>query len=405
MLLGALAVVQYWVDEHRPVSSQERYSSEINVTNSADRGDGSLREAIFAANNASSRVRIVLRIPQVVLREPLPPIVTPHGVVLEAGPEGASIDATAVKTGPVLEIVADRSLVQGISIAKSRTIGILVKARDVRIQNVRLVECGEALHVLANASGIVVENNSFERNRIGVFLAADVRDGLVRNNRFSGHLDAAVWAVSAVTDIAPDARRIVVTGNRFDQDRTAIIVGNLPTTIEKNDIAASLETGVMVIGRGAELKTNQVHDGAGIGIVLHTAPGSLVEGNEVSRHRTLGVMVRASGGTLVHKNRVYNNGFGITMILGETGNPVIVEENAVVNQQYDGIVSIGDSPVIRRNQIVGNTRAGLSILDFTSRRTGKIRASPFLENNVLSGNGDNNPVRGEYRLPDESSSK
>lgn len=403
-LLGVLAVAQYWFDNRRPVAAATRFSNEITVTSAADRGEGSLREAIFAANAAQGRVRIRFRTPQVILRDPLPPLVNPLGIVLEAAPGGTEIDAAAVKTGPGLEIGGDNSVLQGFAIVNAQMQGILAKGRYLRISGVRLADGGEGIHVTDSATGLIIEKSVFERNRIGVVFDA-ARAGMLHDNRFTGQTNAGIWAVRAAGAAREDARPLSITGNRFDGDRVAIVVGNVSVIIEKNEMSGARDTAVYVIGQGVQVRNNQVRDSVGIGILIHTAPGTLVEGNEISRNRTLGMLVRASGGSTLQKNRVYNNGYGMALVLGEVRNPVLVRDNAILNQQYDGIVMIGDSPAIRSNQVIGNGRAGLSVLDFVSRRAGRIRSQPFLEGNTLTGNAINEAKRGDYRSTEDEGAK
>lgn len=402
-LLGVLALAQYWLDSRRPVAAT-RFSNEITVTSAADRGEGSLREAIFAANGAQDRVRIRFRTSQVILRDPLPPLVNPFGIVLEAAPGGTEIDAAAVKTGPGLEIGSDNSLVQGIAIVNAQTQGIVAKGRNLRLTGVRLADGGEGIHVTEAAAGLVIEKSVFERNRIGVLFEA-ASAGVLRDNRFAGQRNAAVWAVRAPDAARDAARPLVIAGNRFAGDRMAVVAGNVSVVIEKNEMSGARDTAVLVIGPGAQVRNNQIRDSTGIGISVHSAPGTLVEGNEISRNRTLGILVHESGGSALQKNRVYNNGYGVALVLGEARNPVLVRDNAVLNQQYDGIVAIGDSPAIRGNQLVGNGRAGLSILDFVSRRAGRIRSQPFLEGNMLAGNAVNEAARGDYRSSEDEGTK
>ena len=403
-LLGALAVAQYWFDNRRPAAAASRFSNEITVTSAADRGEGSLREAIFAANAAQGRVRIRMRTPQVILRDPLPPLVNSLGIALEAAPGGTEIDAAAVKSGPGLEIGGDNSSLQGFSIVNAPLQGILAKGRNLRISGVRLADSGEGIHVTDSADGLIIEKSVFERNRVGVLFEA-ANAGMLRANRFTAQTNAGVWAVRAASEVRDDARPLSIMGNRFDADRVAVVVGNVSVVIDKNEMTGADETAVYVIGQGAQVRNNQIRDSAGIGISMHAAPGTLVEGNEISRNRTLGMLVRASGGSTLQKNRVYNNGYGVALVLGEAKNPVLVRDNAVLNQQYDGIVAIGDSPAIRGNQLIGNGRAGLSILDFVSRRAGRIRSQPFLEGNTLTGNATNEATRGDYRSSEDEGAK
>jgi hypothetical protein len=91
----------------------------------------------------------------------------------------------------------------------------------------------------------------------------------------------------------------------------------------------------------------------------------------------------------------------MAFVLGESGNPVAVVDNAVLSQRYDGIVVIGDSPMVRGNRTLNNGQAGLRVMDVSSRAAARILALPFLEGNTVSGNLLNEVVRGDYRVETE----
>ena len=84
-------------------------------------------------------------------------------------------------------------------------------------------------------------------------------------------------------------------------------------------------------------------------------------------------------------------------MLNERSNPNVAADNTLLTQQFDGIVVIGDSPVIRRNVALNNRSAGLRILTFLPRTGPRIAANPFIDNNTFGGNTLNEPVRGEFR--------
>src|SRR3954470_7683211 len=102
-LLGAFALAYDRFAEHRPTAVEERVSDEWVVTSGADRGDGTLREAIFAADTAGRRVRILVRTPRIELQGPLPPLVNAAGVAIEAGLPEVVLDLAQAGTAAVLE--------------------------------------------------------------------------------------------------------------------------------------------------------------------------------------------------------------------------------------------------------------------------------------------------------------
>src|SRR5687767_4119052 len=62
VLLGLLAGLQHWLATRRPFSAEWSSARDLQVTTSADRGPGSLREAIFAAHASTQRSRIVVQV-------------------------------------------------------------------------------------------------------------------------------------------------------------------------------------------------------------------------------------------------------------------------------------------------------------------------------------------------------
>ena len=69
ILAGILAAAAPWLERLRPLSIGERTASEVHVTSGGDRGIGSLREAIFLADRADRRVRILIQVPLIRLGE------------------------------------------------------------------------------------------------------------------------------------------------------------------------------------------------------------------------------------------------------------------------------------------------------------------------------------------------
>lgn len=404
-LLGALALVQHWLADRRPPAAEHRVAHEIIVTSGDDRGEGSLREAIFAADSAGARTRIVLRTPRIRLRSPLPPLVNPHGIILQADSAGTEIDLSGVASGAAIEVRGDHSQIVGVSLVGAPGTAIQVAARSFSLTGGRIGGCGEALRVGEGSSGLTVENMSFAANGTGVRIDVAAAGTVIRDNRFTGHKEAAIWVVQPADAHSPASASVAITGNRFRGDRLSVVAAHAPVTVERNEFLANREAALLVLGGGVRVRNNQVRDGEGVGVMLHGAARTLVEGNEISRNRALGILVRDSGGATVRANRLYGNGYGMAFVLGDTGNPVTVSENAVSNHLYDGIVVIGDSPVVQRNRTLHNGQAGVRVLDVSSRTAARIVAVPFLEANTMAGNLLNDVVRGDYRIDNEKGAR
>ena len=403
-VLGALALAQHWFEDRRPPAPESRALRELVVTNGDDSGEGSLREAIFLSASLDGRARILLRTPLIRLRSPLPPLVNPNGVSIEAdGP--AEVDLAALVGGVALEVRGARSQLVGVTLANAPEVALRVAATDFRLAASQLRANGLALHVLPEAHGLVVEGTRFEANGTGLRMEAAVRGASVRDSRFSAHREVAIWLVRPDDTPLLEAERLAIAANRFESDRVSIVIGNAPVAVERNEFIANREVAILMVGSGASARHNIVRDGQGIGILAQGAPRSSIEANEVSRNRALGMMVRASGGTTVQDNRIYGNGYGMAFVLGEAGNPVLAHGNTVMGHQYDGIVVIGDSPVIRGNRSMSNGQAGVRLFDLALRDAPRVVSAPFLQSNTVSGNVLNEVMRGEYRIDAEKASR
>ncbi|MGH8630376.1 MAG: hypothetical protein ACREU7_06380, partial [Burkholderiales bacterium] len=167
---------------------------EFQVTSGADRG---LREAIFAADSADGRARIVLRSVRIALQSPLPPLVNAAGVVIEGAAQGSEIDAQLIGSGSVFDIEAPASVVRGVHVLNAPGGAVVVRACGVRLQDLRLANGDEGLLVAEEVENLVVEQVRFEGNRIGAHILSPDRGVILRNNRFHGNREAAVWAVRA----------------------------------------------------------------------------------------------------------------------------------------------------------------------------------------------------------------
>ena len=395
--LGALALVQHWLADRRPVALQLRAAQEFVVTSSGDDGPGSLREAIFAADSVQGRARIVLRPDVIVLRTPLPPLVNPSGIVVEVADAKTEIDARALAAGPIFDVDAPNSVISGVKMLHAPEQAVLLRADAFRLVGATIVDCDEGLHVADNVDNLIVESTRFENNRLGVQLESTSSGIILRGNRFVGHRDAAVWAVRGKPLDDADVRGATLSGNYFEDDRMSLVLGNVRATVENNEFVKAREVALFLIGGGAIVRGNRIRSGSGIGIFADATQGTLIEANELDHNRALAILVRSSRGALLRKNRVYDNGYGIGFVLNERSNPNVAADNTLLTQQFDGIVVIGDSPVIRRNVALNNRSAGLRILTFLPRTGPRIAANPFIDNNTFGGNTLNEPVRGEFR--------
>jgi nitrous oxidase accessory protein NosD len=255
----------------------------------------------------------------------------------------------------------------------------------------------EGLYVAPGIQNLLVERMRFESNRIGIRLESAATGIVVRNNRFSRHGDAAVWAVRGAPSYDAGSRGFALHSNNFEEDRMSLVLGNTPAQVEYNEFVKNGEVAVYLIGAGAVVRGNRIRNGGGIGVFVDATQGTLIDSNEIDHNHALAVLVRHSRDALLQGNRIYDNGYGIVFVLNEHGAPNVAAENSLYTQRFDGIVVIGDSPVLRRNLAMKNRSAGIRVLDFYPLAGARIPARPFLDRNTLEGNTPNEPTQGEYR--------
>jgi parallel beta-helix repeat protein len=143
-----------------------------------------------------------------------------------------------------------------------------------------------------------------------------------------------------------------------------------------------------VVGAGAIIKGNRINGGASMGIVAENASGAIIDDNELEGLTAYGVMVRGSSNTLVRSNRLHNCGYGLAFVLGDAHKVSTAVDNTIIEAKFNGIDVIGDSPILRRNQVLRAHAYALHVEDFQPPNGQKVPAQPFLDNN----NFGNSPV-------------
>jgi hypothetical protein len=403
LALVAFAGLGYRYDATRsnPVQpAQTETASTLNVTSGADQGPGSLREALFLAATADARTTIVVQVDRVEIATPLPPLVSPHGIGLVAGPEShAEIDARALSSGPVFDVNGPNSSIEGLTIHNCPAAAVLLRAARFRMAATTIEACDVGVDVASNAADMALEQNRFARNRVGVRLAASIPNALVSGNHFSGHSDAGMWAVHSEPDLREGST--IVRDNEFRDDRMGIVAGNLSMRLEKNVFLDIRETAIHLIGEGLAVHANRISGSAAMGIVAENARGVVIEQNELDRMGAYGIMVKGSASTLVRANLIHNCAYGMAFVLGDRSNPNTAVDNSIVAPQYRGIDVVGDSPVLRHNNVRQAGKAPLHVEDFERPDGSLAKADPFRDGNsfdegaaaVVADGSDPSPAR------------
>lgn len=387
VLLGVLVAVGHWYETRR---AQLRPSTaktvEVHVTNAGDRGPGTLREALFIVAGATGPTSISIEVPTIQLETSLPALVNGQGVRLAAQPSGATIDAHALNAGPVLDVSGPNTTIEGITVSHCPAAAILVRSVHFRLSGATIESCDVGVEVAENASDTLLERNHFLKNRLGVRFGASGRNTSVANNEFREDKDAALWAVRSAPDSHDDV--ISIHDNKFTEDGTGIVAGNIPVLVERNDFINAHEAVVHLVGAGAVIRGNRISGGASMGIVAENARSAVIDDNELEGLTAYGVMVRGSSNTLVRANRLHNCGYGLAFVLGDAHSVSTAVDNTIIEPKFNGIDVIGDSPILRRNQVLRAHAYALHVEDFQPANGQKVQSQPFLDNN----NFGNSPV-------------
>ncbi|MET0657812.1 MAG: hypothetical protein ABW110_06600, partial [Steroidobacteraceae bacterium] len=97
------------------------------------------------------------------------------------------------------------------------------------------------------------------------------------------------------------------------------------------------------------------------------------------------IMLKGSADALVQGNRVHNSGYGLAFVVGTSPSSAI--DNTIIEPKFNGIDVIGDSPILRGNNVVRPRALALKVIDFKSPDGKVVRSQPFLEGNNFDARG------------------
>jgi parallel beta-helix repeat protein len=149
------------------------------------------------------------------------------------------------------------------------------------------------------------------------------------------------------------------------------------------------------------IRGNRINGGASMGIIAEGARGAIIEDNELEGLTAYGVMLRGSANTLLRANRFHNCGYGIAFVLGDPRSVSTAVDNTIIEPKFNGIDVIGDSPNLRRNQVLRAHSYALNAEDFQPPNGQKVVSQPVLDNN----NFGNSPVKTSAAAEAQTSSR
>jgi hypothetical protein len=397
-LAGLLAVSARSLDRLRLPSLERLAVDEFLVTSGADSGPGSLREGIFAADRAGKRARIVVVASQIVIETPLPPLVNPNGIVIDASRSHARLIVSSPPgSGPIIDVTTENSEIVGLRIAGAPDEAILVRVRGTRLQDVTIEKSRGGVYVADSASDFSVSDSLFRDNAVGIRVPSGPRGVFIQNNRFERHRQAAIWAVAPAPDSAAESGGLIIARNHFTADERSLLVINVGSRIERNQIDSARSSAIQVSGAPAVLQANRIRAGFGFGIEALDLASGLIADNEIDHNCAGGILIRASRNTSVTANRVYANATGIVVVYGNPISPTVIDDNLVTDQMLDGLQVIGGSPILRRNQLLQNHRAALRLSSSVDASKRVLTPDPRLDSNIIHGNGSDEPQHDNYR--------
>ena len=199
VLLGAIVVLGRWYESRSALSHPSSGNADLDVTNGADRGPGTLREALFIAAAAGGRATISIKVPKISVETPLPPLVNPHGVSVAAPAPGAEVDAHALSGGPVFDVSGPDTTIEGLHVVSCPAAGVLLRAVRFHLKSALIENCDVGVDV---AEGVRVG----VRVGVAVFVGLAVEVGL--KVRVGEEVKVAVGVGAAVQVVTTALSRV-----------------------------------------------------------------------------------------------------------------------------------------------------------------------------------------------------
>ena len=385
-VLALVALGSWWYHSQHPVAAPGSGDVIVRVTSPDDMGPGSLREALFVAASARGPASVLIVARRITLKTALPPLMNPHGLRLAGQPPGAEIDAQALGGGSVLDVVGPNTSIEGVVVRHCPGAAVLLRAAHFHMDTSTIESCDVGVEVAGNAADLLLEDNRFVNDRIGVRFGAANSNTVVVRNAFAHATAAGLWAVSGESG-AQGSDAIQVRDNHFTGNHAGVVAGNVPIVVEHNEFSGNgPEAAVHLIGAAAAIRNNHVAGPAALGIVAEYARGALIEGNELDGLSSYGLMLRSSAGAIVRNNRVTGCAAGIAFVLGDPEHPSKAIGNTIADPRLNAIDVIGDSPILTDNQVLRPRALALRVTDYAQPGGPAVRAHPALQGNNFRAN-------------------
>jgi hypothetical protein len=381
-------------------------SVDFAVSNAADAGPGSLRDAILAADRLTTHAHIAVNVKRIVIETALPALVNPHGVMIDAAPGFGIIDAARQVKGAALQINSPGSALHGLTVDKAHDIGIILNAANVELDSVTISNSKVGIVLGSNATGAAVRTSVFEADETAISADPGVHDVAILSSIFRGNTKAAFWFVGtmekgpgaqhagAAADPVPERARIIDTV--FEKNAQGVVLANRAVLIQKSRFIDNQQSAILILGGAARVEDCEIRATTGTAVSVSAGRSVVIARNSFVANQLTAIMVRDSQ-VIVERNTLQDNASGIVTISNDKADGVIVRDNVLTKNRGDAITVIGGSPLLQRNQANDNRGAGLRIYDLDSTG-GDLKASPQLDANVFKGNGVDQPPAALYKV-------
>jgi hypothetical protein len=372
-------------------------SVDFTVSNAADAGPGTLRDAILAADRLTNRAHIAVTVKRIAIEAALPALINPHGVMIDAEPGYGLIDAAHQVKGAVLQINSPASALHGISIVNAHDFGIVLNAPGVELDTVTISNSKVGIFLGAAAKGAAIRTSVFEHDETAITAESGVRDVSIVSSIFRGSSKAGVWFVGSIEkDGDASQERIRIIDSVFEKNASGVVLANRPVLIQKCRFLATEQSAVLVLGGAARVEDSEIQGSAGTAVSVTSGRQVTIARNTLSGNMLTAIMVRDSQVTIDH-NTLTGNGSGVVSIASDNSDGTLIRDNVITKTGADAITVIGGSPRLQRNQATDNHGAGLRMLNLVSSG-GEVKASPQLDGNVFKGNATDQPPAAAYKV-------
>lgn len=389
-----------------PGIAPTRPAAELVVTSDRDTGPHTLRDAILAADRSSGRAHILVTAKTIRIESALPALINPRGVQIEASKDAGIVDADRQAKGTVLQISSPGSALKGLHIMHAHDSGILVNASGVQLDSVAVTDSKVGVMFGAAARGCAIRSSTFERNETALIAEKGVRDLTILSGAFRDNTRAALWSVGGAVKPNNSAQdegslepRVRVIDGLFERNATGVVVADQPILIEKSRFIANLGSAVLILGGAARVEESEIRESGDTAISVTAGSHVHLTRNTLSDNAKTAIMARNSE-VAIEGNTLTHNGFGIVSIISQGSLSSQIDDNLITRTTGDAITVIGVAPLLRRNQIIDNSGAGLRALDLVQPHS-VLKAAPNLDTNVFRGNRPDQPVHGVYKVSGE----